>query len=153
VAAAGEFHRDEELLGAALQQLPPGRHAFEFRHPSWFAPEVYALLRARDCALVVGDHPSRPFQSYEATAQCRYVRLHFGGRGRRGNYSQRELEEWAQRLHAWRAEQELLVYFNNDWLSPITHRPLAVDNAATLKRLLSRLESESWRSSQGSVPC
>ena len=109
------FHRDVELLAAGLEQLPPGRHAFEFRHPSWFAPEVYALLRAHGCALVVGDHPSRRFQSDEATAGWRYVRLHFGSRGRRGNCSQRELEEWAGRLHAWRGEQELFVYLNNDW--------------------------------------
>jgi uncharacterized protein YecE (DUF72 family) len=135
------FHRDDELLAAALQQLPPGRHAFEFRHPSWFAPQVYALLRAQDCALVQGDHPSRPFQSHEATAHWRYVRLHFGRRGRGGNYSPLELEEWAQRLHVWRAEQELLVYFNNDW------KAFAPRNAATLCRLLRDLGET--RSSDG----
>ena len=39
------FHRDDERLAAALERLPPGRHAFEFRHPSWFTGDVYELLR------------------------------------------------------------------------------------------------------------
>jgi uncharacterized protein YecE (DUF72 family) len=109
------FHRDDERLASALRGLPAGRHAFEFRHPSWFVPDVYALLRTHDVALVIGDHPQRPFQSREATADWRYVRMHYGRRGRRGNYSQRELEIWARRVHEWRADGCVYVYFNNDW--------------------------------------
>lgn len=109
------FRRDEDRLGEALAALPGGRHAFEFRHSSWFVDEVYALLRAHDAALVIGDHPERPFQTLESTAGWRYLRLHYGRLGRRGNYSGRELEHWAQRLHGWRSESELFVYFNNDW--------------------------------------
>ena len=30
------FRRDDERLAAASRALPPGRHCFEFRHPSWF---------------------------------------------------------------------------------------------------------------------
>ena len=30
------FQRDDERLAGALRVLPPGRHCFEFRHPSWF---------------------------------------------------------------------------------------------------------------------
>src|SRR5579871_502894 len=62
------FHRDDERLAGALRALPPGRHAFEFRHASWFAEEVYALLRGQGVALVIGDHPDRPFQTFEITA-------------------------------------------------------------------------------------
>ena len=39
------FHRDDQRLAGALRALPPGRHCFEFRHPSWFVPDVYAQLR------------------------------------------------------------------------------------------------------------
>jgi uncharacterized protein YecE (DUF72 family) len=109
------FQRDDDRLAQALTQLPPGRHAFEFRHPSWFVPEIYRLLRRSRAALVIGDHPARPFQSMQATARWRYIRLHYGRRGRGGNYSRSELETWAQRLHEWRAREELYVYFNNDW--------------------------------------
>ncbi len=109
------FHRDDDRLGQALDGLPKGRHCFEFRHPSWFAPEVYDLLRSHDAALVIGDHPERPFQAHEITADWTFVRFHHGRRGRRGNYSERELEEWRRRIAAWRSKVEVFAYFNNDW--------------------------------------
>ncbi len=109
------FHRDDERLGTALEALPAGRHCFEFRHESWFAPEVYELLRAHNAALVIGDHPERPFQTHELTADWTFVRFHYGSRGRNGNYSERELEEWAERLQDWRSRAEVYAYFNNDW--------------------------------------
>ncbi len=109
------FRRDDDRLRAALAALPPGRHAFEFRHESWFADEVYDLLRAGDVALVIGHNPSRPFQTFELTAGWTFVRFHYGARGRRGNYSERELDEWAGRLRAWREHGDVYAYFNNDW--------------------------------------
>jgi uncharacterized protein YecE (DUF72 family) len=126
------FHRDDARLAQTLEILPPGRHAFEFRHSSWFDDEVYALLREHGAALAVGDHPLRPFQSHEATAPWWYVRFHFGHRGRRGNYSDAELEEWAGRLERWRADGEVFAYFNNDW------EAFAVRNALRLRALVER---------------
>jgi uncharacterized protein YecE (DUF72 family) len=124
------FHRDDARLREALAELPPGRHAFEFRHPSWFSAGVYALLREHGVALVVGDHPERPFQTDEATAGWRYIRFHYGHRGRRGNYSDTELDAWAQRIRRWRRDGEVLAYFNNDW------EAMAVRNARTLRKML-----------------
>ena len=124
------FHRDDERLRSALGALPQGRHCFEFRHPSWFAPEVHELLREHGVALVIGDHPERPWQPHEFTAGWTFVRLHHGARGRRGNYSQSELEAWRARLARWRREVEVFVYFNNDW------EGFAVKNALWLKRRL-----------------
>jgi uncharacterized protein YecE (DUF72 family) len=109
------FQRDDERLGDALDQLPKGRHCFEFRHPSWFVPEIFGLLRRHGAALVIGDDPERPFQSHEITADWTYIRFHRGNRGRRGNYSTRELEEWKRRIAAWRSNVEVFAYFNNDW--------------------------------------
>jgi uncharacterized protein YecE (DUF72 family) len=112
----GNFRRDDDRLRSALEQLPAGHHCFEFRHASWFVPEVYDLLRQHDIALVIGDHPERPFQPYELTTDWTFIRFHYGQRGRNGNYSERELEEWAQRIDAWRSRAEVYAYFNNDWL-------------------------------------
>jgi uncharacterized protein YecE (DUF72 family) len=109
------FGRDDERLASALERLPPGRHAFEFRDESWFAKDVYALLRAHDVALAVADHPDRPWSARELTTSWTFVRLHHGRRGRRGNYSKSELETWKRRLAAWRSRAEVYVYFNNDW--------------------------------------
>jgi uncharacterized protein YecE (DUF72 family) len=129
------FRRDDKLLDAALAQLPPGRHCFEFRHESWFTPDVYELLRAHRAALVIGDHPRWPFQARELTTDWTLVRLHYGRRGRRGNYSAAELDTWARRIAAWRSRAEVLVYLNNDW------EGFAVKNALTLKRRLPRARS------------
>ncbi len=75
------------------------------------------MLRRYGVALTIGDHPSRPFQSYEATADWRFIRFHYGARGRAGNYSATEIAEWAQRIKGWRARETIYVYFNNDWNS------------------------------------
>jgi uncharacterized protein YecE (DUF72 family) len=127
----GNFRRDDERLRAALEALPDGRHCFEFRHETWFVPEVYELLRSRAVALVIGDHPERPFQSHELTADWTFIRFHYGHRGRNGNYSETELEEWAGRLEDWRRRVEVFAYFNNDW------HGYAVYNGLWLRRRLS----------------
>jgi uncharacterized protein YecE (DUF72 family) len=121
------FHRDDERLAEALEALPKWRHCIEFRHPSWFVGDVMAMLREHGVALVIGDHPERPFQLHELTTDWTYVRLHHGKRGRRGNYSQSELETWRRRIAAWRADAEVFVYCNNDW------EAFAVRNASWLR--------------------
>jgi uncharacterized protein YecE (DUF72 family) len=121
--------RDDDLLGAALANLPPGRHAFEFRHPSWFAGDVLDRLAEHGVALVIGDHPDRPWQPLTVTAGLSLVRLHYGHHGRRGNYSERELRAWAERIGALAREAEVLVYLNNDW------EGFAVRNARRLRAL------------------
>jgi uncharacterized protein YecE (DUF72 family) len=129
------FHRDDARLAGWLELLPSGRHTIEFRHESWFVPEVMDALRARDVALTIGDHPSRPFQSHEATADWRFVRFHYGSRGRAGNYSASEIETWARRITQWRRREAVYAYFNNDW------RGFAPANA---KLLLRRLGERSY---------
>ena len=125
------FRRDDDRLARALGAFPPGRHCVEFRHPSWFAEEVYELLRAHGVALVIGDRPEvHAFQSHELTADFTFVRFHYGARGRRGNYSERELEEWARRIESWRAHVDVYAYFNNDW------EGFAVRNGLWLRRRL-----------------
>ncbi|HEY7196617.1 MAG TPA: DUF72 domain-containing protein [Gaiellaceae bacterium] len=124
------FHRDDERLAATLEALPRGRHCIEFRHESWFAADVYALLREHGAALVVGDHPERPFQTHEPTADWAFVRFHHGARGRNGNYSESELETWARRIRQWRRRLDVYAYFNNDW------EGYAVRNAQSLQALM-----------------
>jgi uncharacterized protein YecE (DUF72 family) len=124
------FRRDDDRLGAALEALPAGRHCFEFRDPSWFVPEVFGLLHAAGVALVIGDDPRRPLPEAPLTTDWTLIRFHHGHRGRRGNYSERELREWAARIGDLRAEVEVFAYFNNDW------EGFAVANGLRLKRLL-----------------
>ncbi|MGH3132160.1 MAG: DUF72 domain-containing protein [Gaiellaceae bacterium] len=124
------FHRDDERLAAAVEQLPPGRHCFEFRHASWFVPEVEMLLREHGVALVIGDHPERPFQTLARTAGWTFVRFH-RGRGRDGNYAPRQLETWSERLRGWCADGDVYAYFNDDWGGH------AIEEAIRLRELIS----------------
>jgi uncharacterized protein YecE (DUF72 family) len=125
------FHRDTERLAGSLEALPQGRHAFEFRHQSWFTDEVYDLLRARNVALVIGDESKRWISTpHVRTADWTYIRFHHGSRGREGNYSESEIDTWARRIAQWRRETEVYAYFNNDW------QGFAIRNAKLLKSRL-----------------
>jgi uncharacterized protein YecE (DUF72 family) len=109
------FHRDDERLRSWLDGLPDGAHTVEFRHPSWFERDVLDLLSRHGVALTIGDHPQRPFQLHEATAPWMFIRFHYRRRGRDGNYSARELDDWASRIKRWQREHTVYAYFNNDW--------------------------------------
>jgi uncharacterized protein YecE (DUF72 family) len=125
------FHRNDERLSEALEAVPPGRHAFEFRHPSWFDDGVYSLLGEHGVALVIGHERSRWVSTpLVRTTDWTYVRLHHGSRGRHGNYSDGEISTWARRLSQWRRDTEVYTYFNNDW------QGFAIRNARLLKRKL-----------------
>jgi uncharacterized protein YecE (DUF72 family) len=130
------MERDEARLAGALDAIldaaPGVRHCFEFRHPSWFTPAVLDLLRWHGVALAIGDHPARPWQPWTLTTGWGYVRLHYGHRGRRGNYSESELDALADRLVALAADGPLWVYFNNDW------EAFAVRNARRLRALVAQ---------------
>jgi uncharacterized protein YecE (DUF72 family) len=56
--------------------------------------------------------------------------LHYGERGRRGNYAESELREWAPRVRDLAERAEVFAYFNNDW------EGFAVNNALRLRRLV-----------------
>jgi uncharacterized protein YecE (DUF72 family) len=123
----GNFKRDDERLLRFLSLLPSRRHAFEFRHESWFAEHVYAMLRDHDVALVVADRAPGRAPEWIETTDWSYVRFHHG-RGRRGNYTPSELREWSQRIED--ASGDVYAYFNNDW------EGFAVENARALAESL-----------------
>ena len=80
---------------------------------------------------MIGDRPQvNDFQTHELTTDFTLVRLHSGTRGRNGNYSHAELDEWAERLRGWSERVAVFAYFNNDW------EGFAIENALHLKRRL-----------------
>jgi uncharacterized protein YecE (DUF72 family) len=125
------FSRDDELLAQALETLPSARHCFEFRHPSWFAEPVWRLLERHGASLALGDDARRELPEARPVGELAYLRLHYGSRGRAGNYSPTELDRWRRRIAAWRSRREVFVYLNNDW------RGFAPANAQELRRGLS----------------
>jgi uncharacterized protein YecE (DUF72 family) len=126
------LERDDDLLAAALGALPRARHCFEFRHPSWFARPVRELLAEHGASLAIGDDKRRPLPRSTPVGELAYLRLHYGHRGRDGNYSAAELAGWRRRIAAWRARREVFAYLNNDW------QGFAPANALALRRGLSR---------------
>lgn len=124
----GSFQRDDAVLAAALERLPPARHCFEFRHASWFVPAVTRLLEEAGASLVIPDDGRRPLPPARPAGEVVYVRFHHGARGRNGNYSPSEIDRWRRRIAAWRSRREVFAYFNNDW------EEFAPANALSLRR-------------------
>jgi uncharacterized protein YecE (DUF72 family) len=110
-----QLHRNDERLADFLKLLPRGRRcAVEFRHDSWYAPEVFQILADVDAALCVSDHHSAP-APWERTASWVYVRGHGPGGRYFGRYSQDQLSAWAAQFGRWRAEgRDVYAYFDND---------------------------------------
>src|SRR5205085_8848849 len=82
---------DVALLRSYLDLLPAGlRYAFEFRHTSWLAEEVYALLRERNVSLCVAE--SEKLEVPEViTADFVYYRL------RKPEYTEADVDGFAAR--------------------------------------------------------
>lgn len=116
-------------LGPLLLQFPPARErdpglldrlltalglrtAVEFRHDSWFAEGVYAVLRAHGAALVVTDQEKWPRAPRLELSGLAYYRL-------RRDYDEVALEGWRRELRAEAAARdELHVYFRHGVEAP-----------------------------------
>ncbi|MBS2027196.1 MAG: DUF72 domain-containing protein [Deltaproteobacteria bacterium] len=108
-------HPDPERLDHFLSRTPEDvRHAFDFRHPAWYTPEICDVLDAHGAAFVEHDlvdrAPPRP------TGGFRYLRFHGATARHLGRYGGRRLAHTAHALAAWTAHGDAFVFFNNDRL-------------------------------------
>jgi uncharacterized protein YecE (DUF72 family) len=102
------FRRDSARLEGVLELIPSDlRAAFEFRHPTWFDEEVYALLRKRNVALCIVDHDDGPTPAV-ATADWGYFRL------RAVEYSAEDLARWAGTIRDLFGAHGAFVYFKHE---------------------------------------
>jgi uncharacterized protein YecE (DUF72 family) len=98
-----------ELLAKFLGELPENlRYAFEFRHPSWLADEVYRVLEGRNVALCVAE--SEKLETPDAvTADFAYYRL------RKPEYAAGDLESIAARARRMVTEgRDVYLMFKHD---------------------------------------
>jgi uncharacterized protein YecE (DUF72 family) len=94
---------DLARLEQLLARLPRGRHAFEFRDPTWYREDVFAALTRAKATLCL--HDMRSSESpRRAIGRFIYVRFHGIGRRHAGTYSDEELDEWAKWLRLQLAE-------------------------------------------------
>ena len=125
------FKVNLERLESFLKLLPPETaNVFEFREPSWYCDEVYALLGRYGASLCVHDMPGSTGPRI-AIGPVAYVRFH-GTTGKYvGRYSDQALGDWS----GWIAKQarngrSVWAYFNND-----IHGH-AIEDAQTLRAMV-----------------
>jgi uncharacterized protein YecE (DUF72 family) len=115
-------------LEMILAQLDPmHRNVLEFRHASWWTPEVFAALKKHKIIFCSVSAPKLP-NDLIVTADIIYVRFHGPTRWFYDPYSEQELAAWAQKISASDAK-EAFVYFNN------TADGSAIANARSLGKL------------------
>jgi uncharacterized protein YecE (DUF72 family) len=116
----------KERLGPLLFQLPPylkkdvprlseflallpaqRRAAFEFRHQSWFDPEVFDLLRDHQAVLCIAEAENDLDIPFVSTADWGYLRL------RRPDYGDVEMKDWVKRVREqdWR---DAFIFFKHE---------------------------------------
>jgi len=109
-----QLQKDLDRLRAFLAAVPDPRRtrqAMEFRHPSWYDDEVFAVLRKSGMALCLHDMAGSVSPRL-VTGRFSYVRFHGEVARYSGAYSDATLEDWAKWLVA--AGKPAFVYFNND---------------------------------------
>ncbi len=100
---------DEEKLTAFLADLPTDvRCAFEFRHKSWFADPVYALLEKHNAALCLAESEKLVVPP-KITADFVYFRL------RKTEYSPEERAEITSKVKSLLADgKDVYVFFKHE---------------------------------------
>ncbi len=123
------YRYSPENLQRILDQLQPEFvNVVEFRHRSWWCPEVTSALRDAGVVFCSVSSPELPEELVE-TASVAYVRFHGRESWYRYRYSDEELAEWARRIKSAQA-REFYLYFNNDYNAN------AVENCRKLRELL-----------------
>lgn len=110
---------DIDRLGSFLKQLKKYkrvRHAFEFRHASWWCDEVFELVRTHGMAFCHADYLSEVPHAIPDDMPLHYIRFHGIGAARyAGDYSKEMLENWAKRIRGWnKRKKDCYIFFNND---------------------------------------
>lgn len=144
----GNFHRDLERLETFFAALPSTialgpsgtkrrrlQHVMEFRHPSWYEPDTYALLERYGVSLCI--HDKRGSEITEpVVGPIVYVRFHGTSGHYFGSYDRTALRAWAVRLADYaKAGCPVYAYFNND------PNAAAAENAIVLRTEVERLLS------------
>ncbi len=113
------LHRDDERLDTFLADLQTAgqdrwRVAVEFRHTSWLARPVNAILDRHSAALVLADK-ELCLTTDPGDAPFVYIRRHGPGGSHQGCYSEQHLARDAERIAKWlQSGRDVYIYFNND---------------------------------------
>lgn len=96
-----------ELPALSSPGAPP--IAFEFRHETWFAEEIYSILREHNAALCVAESDGL------VTPEVHTATTHTSFRLRRsGAYSPAEIADFAARFAKLAASRDTYIYFKHE---------------------------------------
>jgi uncharacterized protein YecE (DUF72 family) len=132
------FVFDAKRLENFFKRLPKTkRHAFEFRHPSWYETErTFELLKRYKIAHVSLSSLRMPM-NLRLTTDFAYIRFHGLAGGPKHDYTRVELLPWAKyAAHCLKQGCSVYAYFNNDLTvrAPANAKALIkLVNAATSK--------------------
>jgi uncharacterized protein YecE (DUF72 family) len=103
-----------ERFRTFLRALPKGRrHVVEFREPSWYSDEVFALMERHDVSVCLHDMTGSASGRLDV-GPIVYVRFH-GTTKYAGRYDDAALGSWAEWLGPRaKAGKPVFAYFNND---------------------------------------
>jgi uncharacterized protein YecE (DUF72 family) len=109
------LHRDDARLAHYLGQWPADLdHVVEFRHGSWYHPDVLALLDTHGAGFVAHDLVGLVSPAW-ASGRTAYVRFHGTSGKYWGRYTPDQIASWADWLRQQRAEgRSAWAFFNND---------------------------------------
>ena len=141
-----QFEADCDRLAQFLKMLPRRYlYAFEFRHPSWYLPQVLDVLSKHNASLCLSDHYHAP-APWIATAEHVYIRGHGPGGRYKDNYPEQTLREWARHIRKWRRQgRSVFAFFDND------QKSAAPADARRLMALLSVKQENRAGDVQGAV--
>lgn len=126
------FHEERaEGFYQALKKYKGYRFAVEPRHDSWLEKTSIELLQKYHIAFVIADSGGRRTYAEHITARHIYIRFH-GEAGFDSSYSDRFLQQFAEKIQRWSGEGHTVwAFFNNDG------NARAVYNAKRLIELIS----------------
>lgn len=106
------FHFSEDRLNDIVKMLDSTfRNVVEFRHESWWIPQVEAILSSHQITVCSVNYPKLPTSVFEASGTI-YVRMHGNPKLFYSQYSVADLQQLENEIEKTDAERAM-VYFNN----------------------------------------
>ena len=108
--------KDIGLLKDFLELLPKDiRHAVEFRNDTWICKETFTILEKFNVAYCIVSAPKLKCE-LRVTSNFSYIRFHGVDKWYKYNYTDKELEWWAEKICSFMKKGiDVFAYFNNDF--------------------------------------
>jgi len=105
----------QDAFKSFLALLPEGgRHAFEFRHPSWFKEEAFKVMETHKASIALSTSPSGPFPLV-LTSDFLYLRIRGDMKWSKREEGEEEIASFASWLRGFlkSSPMDIYVYWDN----------------------------------------